>query len=82
MKKKYYIGLGLILFESIVMAHIPNRYYLDNFACRVNRCLCYQCNGRPQGVCICDLWLPLATIVLSLLSVDNKYKSLEAEKIK
>ena len=35
---------------------------------------------RKESVYVIS-WLPLATIVLSLLSVDNKYKSLEAEKL-
>ena len=35
---------------------------------------------RKESVYVIS-WLPLATIVSSLLSVDNKYKSLEAEKL-
>lgn len=82
MKKKYYIGLGLILFESIVSgAYTP----IDTtwIILRAGLIVVYAISAmvdRKESVYVIS-WLPLATIVLSLLSVDNKYKSLEAEKL-
>ena len=83
MKKKYHTGLGLIIFESIVSgAYTP----IDAtwFVLRLGLIVVYIISAfvdRKESINVIQ-WLPIATIALSLLSVDNKYKSLESDKLK
>lgn len=83
MKKKYYTGLGLIIFESIVSgAYTP--VDMTWFILRAGLVLVYVIASivdRRESANVIA-WLPIATIALSLLSVDSKYKALESEKLK
>ena len=83
MKKKYYTGLGLIVFESIVSgAYTP----IDAtwFILRAGLVVVYLIEAIVDTKESSNViaWIPIATIALSLLSVDNKYKSLEDAKLK
>ena len=83
MKAKYYTGLILIIFESIVSG-IYTPIDLAWIILRVGLISVYLTAAivdtkESRNVIA---WIPLATIALSLLSVDSKYKSLEAEKLK
>jgi hypothetical protein len=83
MKTKYYTGLILIIFESIVSG-IYTPIDLSWIILRVGLISVYLTAAivdtkESRNVIA---WIPLATIALSLLSVDSKYKSLEAEKLK
>lgn len=83
MKKKYYTGLILIIFESIVSG-IYTPIDLAWIILRLGLISVYLTAAlvdtkESRNVIA---WIPLATIALSLLSVDSKYKSIEAEKLK
>ena len=83
MKAKYYTGLILIIFESIVSG-IYTPIDLSWIILRTGLISVYLTAAlvdtkESRNVIA---WIPLATIALSLLSVDSKYKSLEAEKLK
>ena len=83
MKKKYYPGLILIVFESIVSGvYTPvDLTWIVLRLCVVALYLtCALVDTKESKNIIA--WIPLATITLSMLSVDNKYKSLEADKLK
>lgn len=83
MKTKYYTGLILIIFESIVSG-IYTPIDLSWIILRIGLISVYitaaLVDTKESRNVIA--WIPLATIALSLLSVDSKYKSLEAEKLK
>lgn len=83
MKPKYYTGLILIVFESIVSG-IYTPIDLAWIILRLGLISVYLTAAlvdtkESRNVIA---WIPLATIALSLLSVDSKYKSIEAEKLK
>lgn len=83
MKPKYYTGLILIIFESIVSG-IYTPIDLAWIILRLGLISVYLTAAlvdtkESRNVIA---WIPIATIALSLLSVDSKYKSLEAEKLK
>lgn len=83
MKKKYYTGLGLIVFESIVSgAYTPIDaiWFILRAGLVVVYSIAAMVDTRESTNVIA--WIPIATIALSLLSVDSKYKSLEEAKLK
>lgn len=83
MKKKYYPGLILIIFESIVSGvYTPvDLTWIVLRLCVIALYLtCAIVDTKDSKNIIA--WIPIATITLSMLSVDNKYKSLEADKLK
>lgn len=83
MKKKYYTGLGLIVFESIVSgAYTPidATWFILRAGLVVVYSIAAMVDTRESTNVIA--WIPIATIALSLLSVDSKYKSLEEAKLK
>lgn len=83
MKKKYYTGLGLIIFESIVSgAYTPidATWFILRAGLVVVYSIAAMVDTRESTNVIA--WIPIATIALSLLSVDSKYKSLEEAKLK
>ena len=83
MKKKYYTGLGLIVFESIVSgAYTPidATWFILRAGLVVVYLIAAIVDTKESSNVIA--WIPIATIALSLLSVDNKYKSLEEAKLK
>ena len=83
MKKKYYTGLGLIVFESIVSgAYTPidATWFILRAGLVVVYLIAAIVDTKESSNVIA--WIPIATIALSLLSVDNKYKSLEDAKLK
>ena len=82
MKPKYYTGLILIIFESIVSG-IYTPIDLSWIILRLGLISVYLTAAlvdtkESRNVIA---WIPLATIALSLLSVDAKYKALEEEKL-
>jgi hypothetical protein len=83
MKSKYYTGLALIIFECLVSgAYTPieSTWVL----LRAGLVFVYIVSAyvdRKESINVIS-YLPLAMIILSLLSVDNKWKSLESEKLK
>ena len=83
MKKKYYTGFGLIVFESIVSgAYTPidATWFILRAGLVVVYLIAAIVDTKESSNVIA--WIPLATIALSLLSVDSKYKSLEDAKLK
>ena len=83
MKKKYYTGLGLIVFESIVSgAYTPidATWFILRAGLVVVYLIAAIVDTKESANVIA--WIPIATIALSLLSVDSKYKSLEDAKLK
>lgn len=83
MKKKYYTGLGLIIFESIVSgAYTPidATWFILRAGLVVVYLIAAIVDTKESSNVIA--WIPIATIALSLLSVDSKYKSLEETKLK
>lgn len=83
MKKKYYTGLGLIVFESIVSGvytPIDATWFILRAGLVVVYSIAAMVDTRESTNVIA--WIPIATIALSLLSVDSKYKSLEEAKLK
>ena len=83
MKKKYYTGLGLIVFESIVSgAYTPidATWFILRAGLVVVYLIAAIVDTKESSNVIA--WIPIATIALSLLSVDSKYKSLEEAKLK
>ena len=82
MKPKYYTGLILIIFESIVSG-IYTPIDLSWIILRLGLISVYLTAalvGTKESRNVIA-WIPLATIALSLLSVDAKYKALEEEKL-
>lgn len=83
MKKKYYTGLGLIVFESIVSGvytPIDATWFILRAGVVAVYLIAAIVDSKESKNVIA--WLPVATIALSLLSVDSKYKSLEDAKLK
>ena len=83
MKKKYYTGLGLIIFESIVSG-VYTPIDITWFILRAGLVVVYLIAAIVDTKESANViaWIPIATIALSLLSVDSKYKSLEDAKLK